>query len=260
MRQHRGMKPTALLLALAAASAGAQPASYVLDPAHSFVHFEVLHFGTSTSSGRFGPVTGEVTLDRSAGRGEVGLRIDTAGVDTGLPVFNARLRQPDLLASTEYPEAYFVARNFRFEGQRVVEVRGEFTLRGVSQPLSLHARHFACRDGRRHRSLWRRLHGRDPAQRLRRHLLAALRGRPRAAAGAGGRTPVPAEPALIGFHCRRTGGQNLPGRQRRPSVPELRGLNRLARRRVDYDSQRGSFASGTPWCLYMLPDSPFFRR
>jgi len=146
MRQHRGMKPTALLLALAAASAGAQPASYVLDPAHSFVHFEVLHFGTSTSSGRFGPVTGVVTLDRGAGRGEVGLRIDTASVDTGLPVFNARLRQADLLASTEYPEAYFVARNFRFEGQRVAEVRGEFTLRGVSQPLSLHARHFGCRE------------------------------------------------------------------------------------------------------------------
>ena len=146
MRQHRGMKPTALLLALAAASAGAQPASYVLDPAHSFVHFEVLHFGTSTSSGRFGPIAGEVTLDRSAGRGEVSLRIDTAGVDTGLPVFNARLRQPDLLASTEYPDAYFVARNFRFEGERVAEVRGEFTLRGVSQPLSLHARHFACRE------------------------------------------------------------------------------------------------------------------
>ena len=137
MRQHRGMRLAALLLALAATSAGAQPASYVLDPAHSFVHFEVLHFGTSTSSGRFGPVAGVVTLDRSAGRGEVGLRIATASVDTGLPVFNARLRQADLLASTEYPEAYFVARNFRFEGQRLAEVRGEFTLRGVSQPLSL---------------------------------------------------------------------------------------------------------------------------
>jgi polyisoprenoid-binding protein YceI len=141
------MKFIALLLTLAAAHAGAQPASYVLDPAHSFVHFEVLHFGTSTSSGRFGPIAGVVTLDRSARLGEVSLRIATAGVDTGLPVFNARLRQADLLASTEYPEAYFVARNFRFEGQRLAEVRGEFTLRGVSQPLSLHARHFACRSG-----------------------------------------------------------------------------------------------------------------
>ena len=142
------MKRAACLLAalgLWGGSSGAQPATYVLEPGHSFVHFEVLHFGTSTSSGRFGPIAGEVTLDRAAGRGEVSLRVPTAGVDTGLPVFNARLRQADLLASAEYPEAYFVARNFRFQGGQLAEVRGEFTLRGVGQPLSLFARHFACR-------------------------------------------------------------------------------------------------------------------
>jgi len=142
------MNRAACLLAavgLWSGSSWAQPATYVLEPGHSFVHFEVLHFGTSTSSGRFGPIAGEVTLDRVAGRGEVSLRVPTAGVDTGLAVFNARLRQADLLASTEYPEAYFVARNFRFDGQALAEVRGEFTLRGVGQPLSLFARHFACR-------------------------------------------------------------------------------------------------------------------
>ena len=139
------MRLPALLLFLATSGAGAQPASYELDPAHSFVHFEVLHFGTSTSSGRFGPIAGVVTLDRAAGRGQVGLRIPTGTVDTGLPVFNARLREADLLASAEYPDAFFVARNFRFEGQTLAEVRGEFTLRGVSQPLSLFSRRFACR-------------------------------------------------------------------------------------------------------------------
>jgi len=125
--------------------AAAQPAVYVLDPAHSFVHFEVLHFGTSTTRGRFGPVQGEVTLDRAKARGEVGLRVATGRVDTGIPVFNARLREPDLLASAEHPEAFFVARNFRFEGAQLVEVRGEFTLRGTSQALSLRARQFGCR-------------------------------------------------------------------------------------------------------------------
>lgn len=146
------MKPIVLLLALSglaslqgADDAVAAPVVYALDPEHSFVHFEVQHFGTSTSRGRFGPVSGEVTLDRTAGRGEVGLRIATAGVDTGMAVFNARLRQPDLLASSEFPEAFFVARNFRFDGDRVAEVRGEFTFRGVSQPLSLRMRHFGCR-------------------------------------------------------------------------------------------------------------------
>ena len=46
----------ALLLCAGAAPAHAEPVDYALDPAHSFVHFELLHFGTSTIRGRFGPL------------------------------------------------------------------------------------------------------------------------------------------------------------------------------------------------------------
>ena len=125
--------------------ATAAPQSYSLDPNHSFVHFELLHFGTSTIRGRIGPVTGDVLLDSAAGRGELSLRINTATVDTGLRFFDARVREPDLLASAAFPEAYFVATRFRFDGGRLAEVRGEFTWRGVSQPLSLNALRFSCR-------------------------------------------------------------------------------------------------------------------
>jgi polyisoprenoid-binding protein YceI len=144
------MKSAMLLpLLCACATAGtparAEPVTYVLDPDQSFVQFEVVHFGTSTLRGRFGPLSGAVTIDPAAGHGELGLRVATVQVSTGVPVFDARLRKPDLLATDDYPEAYFVARNFRFDGQGVAEVRGEFTLRGVGQPLSLRARHYACR-------------------------------------------------------------------------------------------------------------------
>jgi polyisoprenoid-binding protein YceI len=125
--------------------AQAQPVAYTLVPEHSFVHFEVLHFGTSTIRGRFGPLQGQVLLDRRAGRGEVSLRVATAEVNTGVGVFNARLRQADLLASEAFPEAYYVATTLRFAGDNVAEVRGEFTWRGVSQPLSLRALRFSCR-------------------------------------------------------------------------------------------------------------------
>ena len=128
-----------------AGTAWAQPVGYTLIPDQSFVYFEVLHFGTSTIRGRFGPLQGDVVLDRRAGMGEVSLRVPTAQVDTGVGVFNARLRQADLLASAEFPEAFFVARTVRFAGDRVAEVRGEFTWRGVSQPLSLRALRFGCR-------------------------------------------------------------------------------------------------------------------
>jgi polyisoprenoid-binding protein YceI len=136
----------ALCAAAVGAAAQAEPVTYRLLPEQSFVQMEFLHFGTSTSRGRFGPLQGEVVLDRQAQKGEVSLRINTAAVDTGLGIFNARLREPDLLASKDFPEAYFVARNFRFDGDKVAEVRGEFTLRGISQGLSLKALRFACRN------------------------------------------------------------------------------------------------------------------
>lgn len=136
----------ATLLLLAARWVAAEPATYVLDPERSFVWVEVMHFGTSTIRARIGPATGTVTLDRAARRGELGVRVPTATVDTGVPVFNARLRQGDLLASESEPEAFFVATNVRFDGERVAEVRGEFTLRGTSQSLTLRALRFACRD------------------------------------------------------------------------------------------------------------------
>jgi polyisoprenoid-binding protein YceI len=119
--------------------------SYTLDPANSFVHFEVLHFGTSTIRGRIGPLQGTVLLDRAAGRGEVSLAVDTATVSTGLAFFDTRIRQADLLASAEFPQAYFVSSQFQFVAGRVASLRGEFTWRGVGQPLTLDAMHFACR-------------------------------------------------------------------------------------------------------------------
>lgn len=136
--------PAGLLLAVLAACAQAQPATYGLDPQRSFVHFEVLHFGTSTIRGRFSGIRGQVSVDAVAQSGEIGVEIDTRSVSTGLRVFDARLREADLLDSQGHPTAWFVGRRLRFEAGRLAEVRGEFTLHGVSQPLSLHTLNFAC--------------------------------------------------------------------------------------------------------------------
>jgi polyisoprenoid-binding protein YceI len=111
------------------------------------VHFVVRHFNTSTLRGRVGPVRGEVMLDASAGRGRLGLVIDMTTLDTGFRPLDARLRQSDLLDVSGHPQAYFVAERFRFEQGRLVEVTGEFTLRGVGAALSLRAQRFGCLDG-----------------------------------------------------------------------------------------------------------------
>ena len=135
----------ALAMAGCALSAPAAPQRYRLIPVSSWVTAEVLHFGTSTIRARFGPLQGEATLDWAGQRGEIGIEIATGTVSTGFSIFDARLREPDLLASAAFPAAWFVASQFRFDGQALREVRGEFTLRNVSRPLSLTAIRFSCR-------------------------------------------------------------------------------------------------------------------
>jgi polyisoprenoid-binding protein YceI len=134
----------AALLAGLGATARAEPAVYHFDPAHSFVHFEVMHFGTATLRGRFGPLEGLARLDRTAGRGQVSLSMPTRIVSTGLATLDSRLREDDLLASEAHPQAYFVAERFVFDGDTLREVRGEFSLRGTSRPLALRALRFGC--------------------------------------------------------------------------------------------------------------------
>ena len=118
----------------------------MLDPEHSFVHFEVLHFGTSTLRGRFGPIDGHVELDRArAASGWVALRIATASVDTGMAVFDARLRQADLLASEAYPKADFVAGAVPLRGRRAAaRCAASSRCAASARALELRALRFGC--------------------------------------------------------------------------------------------------------------------
>jgi len=135
------------LTGAALAAARAEPQRYALDPAHSFVQFELMHFGTSTIRGRFGPARGSVTLDREARSGEVSIELPMASVSTGVAPFDAHLRRADLLAVEPHPLAWFVARRLRFgtDGEpALAAVEGELTLLGQSRGLALTATRFGC--------------------------------------------------------------------------------------------------------------------
>lgn len=135
----------AVLAGGAAAPAAAQPVAYALDPAHSFITFEVMHFNTATLRGRFGPVDGQVLLDRTARSGRVQVVLDMASLSTGVPLLDARLKQPDLFSTAAHPQAFFVAERLELDAAGgVLAAAGELTLRGGSQPLRLVAQRFRC--------------------------------------------------------------------------------------------------------------------
>lgn len=132
-------------LAGAVAAACAAPQDFTIDPAHTHVHWEVRHFGTSTSRGRFDAVTGSIALDREARTGSASISIATGSISTGHALFDGVLRGNYLLSTQAYPTAYFVAQHFAFDGDRLASVSGVFTLRDIGRTLTLRAVRFSCR-------------------------------------------------------------------------------------------------------------------
>ena len=148
------MKPLCAWAFIAIVLAVAPPAradsvTYRIDTAHTRVTWEVRHFGTSTQRGRFDGADGFITLDREKGAGEVSITIPTASVSSGEPVLDGVLRGSSFLAAEQHPSAYFTSHTLRFDAGRLVALNGEFTLRGVSRPMTLAAQNFACRDDAR---------------------------------------------------------------------------------------------------------------
>ena len=138
------------LFAVAAATVmtagAAQAANYAIDPTHTFVTFEISHFGATTNRGRFDKKQGSVEFERAAKTGKVDITIDTTSVNTGTPPFDKHLQSADLFDAAKHPTIKFVSDKFSFNGDKVSEVTGQLTLLGKTAPVTLKATQFNCYD------------------------------------------------------------------------------------------------------------------
>ncbi len=134
----------ALALSAIAGAAHAEVATYAMDPTHTFVTFEIDHFGTTTNRGRFDKKEGTVQLDKAAKTGKVELTLETASINTGTEAFNKHLQSADFFDSAKFPTVKFVADKFSFNGDKVTEVSGQLTLLGKTNPVVLKANKFNC--------------------------------------------------------------------------------------------------------------------
>ena len=142
------MNKTAIALALAATlvAGGAQAAasSYAIDPTHTFVTFEIDHFGTTTNRGRFDKKEGTVQFDRAGKSGKVEITFDATSINTGTAAFDKHLQSEDLFNAAKNPTLKFVSDTFSFDGNKVQSVSGQLTLLGKTLPVTLKANKFNC--------------------------------------------------------------------------------------------------------------------
>jgi polyisoprenoid-binding protein YceI len=134
----------AAVATLLAGATAAQAADYAIDPTHTFVTFEIGHFGTTTNRGRFDKKEGTVQFDRAAKTGKVSITIDATSVNTGTTGFDKHLQSADLFDAAKFPSIKFMSDKFVFSGDKVSEIVGSLTLLGKTQPVTLKANQFNC--------------------------------------------------------------------------------------------------------------------
>lgn len=127
-----------------AGAAQAQSANYGIDPTHTFVTFEIGHFGATTNRGRFDKKEGTIQLDKAGKSGKVDISIDVTSINTGTPGFDKHLQSADLFDAAKHPTIKFASTKFTFSGDKVSEVAGNLTLLGKTQPVTLKATQFNC--------------------------------------------------------------------------------------------------------------------
>lgn len=141
------MNKTLIALTLACATIGT-PAiaadNYTIDASHTFPSFEISHLGFSIQRGRFNSSSGKITLDTAAKSGSIDVSIDAASIDTGLANLEKHLQGEDFFDTAKYPVITFTSKSLKFDGDKLVSAEGNFTMHGVTKPVTLTIDHFRC--------------------------------------------------------------------------------------------------------------------
>jgi polyisoprenoid-binding protein YceI len=119
-------------------------ATYVVDPTHTFVMYEMDHYGTTTNRGRFRTKDGSVKIDPDGNGGKVDITMDISSINTGVDLLDRHVRSKDFFNVAEFPTGRFVAEKIVFNGDKVTEVDGSLTLMGKTKPVTLKAHRFNC--------------------------------------------------------------------------------------------------------------------
>jgi polyisoprenoid-binding protein YceI len=109
--------------------------TWAIDPVHSSIGFSVRHLMVSKVRGTFDQFSGTITVGED-GTASVSAEIDVTSIDTRNEQRDAHLKAADFFDAEHYPTATFTSTGVRTEGNRYA-LDGEFTLKGVTKPITL---------------------------------------------------------------------------------------------------------------------------
>jgi polyisoprenoid-binding protein YceI len=119
-------------------SAPGTVSTWNLDPAHSVAEFKVKHMMISNVKGSFSGLSGVLKLDETDyTHSTVEVSIPVASLKTGDDQRDGHLKSADFLDAEKFPAITFKSTNIDSTGGADYQVTGEFTVHGVTLPITL---------------------------------------------------------------------------------------------------------------------------
>lgn len=114
--------------------------TWTIDPAHAEIGFAVRHLMIATVRGRFGAVTGTVTVDEQDPKcSTVDVTVDVSSIDTRQEMRDNHLKSPDFFDVEQYPTMHFVSKRIDGDVNDEFRITGDLTIRGVTREVTLTA-------------------------------------------------------------------------------------------------------------------------
>lgn len=125
------------VLPASAATPDVPKGTYKIDPDHAQVIFMIQHMGLSTFYGRFGTVSGALTVDPAAPeQSTLDAQIDMTNISTHVEKLDSELKD-SVFDSAKYPTATFKATKIVVTGDKTGTVTGDMTIKGITKPVTL---------------------------------------------------------------------------------------------------------------------------
>ena len=116
----------------------AQEKTWVTDPTHCHIVFEVTHFDIATMRGTFDKFEGKMSSSKADFTdAKLDLVIQTSSINTNQKQRDAHLCAPDFLDAEKHPTITFKSTAFEKVGEKEYLVKGDFTMKGVTEATTL---------------------------------------------------------------------------------------------------------------------------
>ena len=117
------------------------PGSYSVEPNHTRVTFGVSHMGFTTYYGDFTKTSGTLMLDpKKPDSSDIDVTVASDSVLVPNDKLLGELKSDQWLDAAKYPDITFKSTKVTKTGAETAKVTGDFTLHGVTKPLTLNVR------------------------------------------------------------------------------------------------------------------------